>query len=153
MKAVRSDTQLGEAIVRTLGLLLAFVSADFAVSMILDEDRKPQFAGLEHLAIYARPSTLSQHRVPTAGRIGASPQVEVDYAPVGAIATKGAEPRYILLEATSKYAVVQGPLGIVRLARGDALTKLGRVLSIERRTDGWAVVTEGGLISGSGTKP
>lgn len=135
-----------EALVHTLGVVLALASAGFASTMIMDADRKPQFAGLEHLAIYSRPTTLSSRRSSRAETSVASRQAEIDYTPVGAISADSVATNYTLLAATAEYAIIRGPLATVRLERGDVLPKLGRVTSIEHRAEGWIVVTESGQI-------
>jgi hypothetical protein len=139
----------GELIVQTRGLMLAVVSTTFATYMISNSERDPAFSGLEHLAIFSRPALGTRHREMTERQIAASERRDVDYTPVGAIASStrnSSAPGFVLLGVNSGLAVVQAPNAIVRVSLGDMLDGLGRVTSIERRGNKWVVVTQSGLI-------
>ncbi|MBI1867223.1 MAG: hypothetical protein HYS06_02835 [Methylocystis sp.] len=139
----------GETVVRSLGLALAVGAATFASYMISNNDREPEFAGLEHLAIFSRPTTSIIRRMPAEKQTAAGGQSEMDYTPVGSIssAKRNLPVRgFVLLQATSDAAVIQGPNGVARVSQGDILRGLGRITAIERRGEKWVVVTPSGLI-------
>lgn len=75
-----------ESAMRIVGLVLAIGAAAFASHMISDTDRVPQFAGLEHLSIYSKPTRSSARRVETERQTASLRNPAIDYAPVGAIA-------------------------------------------------------------------
>ena len=133
----------GEAGLRALGVLLAIGSTGFAAHMIANSDRTPQIAGIEHLAIYARPTRSAMRRVdPTA--------TGVDPTPVGAIAESG-EPLagFTLLQASDGAAVVETPGGRrVTLGVGERLEGLGRILAIEKRGQRWVLAAQKGVVLG-----
>lgn len=138
----------GETLVRSAGVVLAVASTGFAAYMIADTERQPQFAGLEHLAIYARPNMSAATRR-TQTQLAADQQNKVDYTPVGSISEPRQEqpvPGFVLLGVNSGTALVRAPTAIIRVAQGDIVQGLGRVVSIERRGDKWVVVTPSGLI-------
>lgn len=134
----RTDAALGLA-----GVTLATGSAVFAAQMVLSPDRKPEISGLEHFAIYARPS-LSSARQESRSAPG------VDYTPVGATRRGNAAPRmtdYEILEATQASALLRLPEGrITRVSTGTRLPGLGAVVSIARRNGKWMIVTRAGAI-------
>jgi hypothetical protein len=139
----------GEFLVQSVGLVLAIASTTFATYMISNEDRQPEFAGLEHLAIFSRPASATHQREITERQFAANGQPNVDYTPVGSISPlrRSVSARgFVVLGASSGIAVVQGPKAIVRVSPGDPLDGLGRVIAIERRDDKWVVVTSSGLI-------
>jgi hypothetical protein len=133
----------GEAGLRALGVLLAIGSTGFAAHMIANSDRTPQIAGIEHLAIYARPTRSAMRRVdPTAAG--------VDPTPVGAIAESGERlAGFTLLQANSGAALVETPGGRrVMLGVGEKLDGLGRVLAIEKRGQHWVLAAQKGVVLG-----
>ena len=143
----RPVRERGEMVVQSLGLVLATVSATFATYMISNTDREPEFAGLEHLAIFSRPASS---RV-AARLIASREQQEVDFTPVGSISGRGRKSSgqgFDLLGFSSGKAVIQGPgTKISLVSQGDIIEGLGRVIAIERRGEKWVVVTSGGLIA------
>jgi hypothetical protein len=70
--------------------------------------------------------------------------------PVGSIKKSAASAvltGYELLEASPEWALLRLPEGrITRVSRGGRIGGLGGVLSIEKRGDNWALVTEKGVI-------
>jgi hypothetical protein len=139
----------GELIVQSLGLVLAVASTTFATYMISNSERDPNFAGLEHLAIFSRPALGTHYREMIERQIAAAERRSVDYTPVGAIGSSTrnmSAPGFVLLGVNSGLAVVQAPNAIVRVSKGDMLDGLGRVMSIERRGNKWVVITQSGLI-------
>jgi hypothetical protein len=139
---------VGETVVRSLGIGMAVASTAFAAYMISDVDRKPEFAGLEHLAIYSRPTILAARRAQTQV---ADSRSKVDYTPVGSIGDAKNEPTlsgYALLEMRGGSALIQTPNAIIRISPGDVVAGLGRITSFERRGEKWVVVTPSGLIVG-----
>lgn len=137
----------GEMVVRSLGVVLAIASTAFAAYMISDAERRPQFAGLEHLSIFSRPTIVAAHRAQT--QIASDQQSKVDYTPVGSISESTRDqsvPGFVLLGVRSGAAVIQTPNTIIRVSQGDLVDGLGRITAIERRGDKWVVITPSGLI-------
>lgn len=139
-----------EATLRLFGLALAIGAAAFASHMISDTDRQPQFAGLEHLSIFSKPTRTAARRVEKDGQIAAVRGPGIDYTPVGSVSRSNIERSssgFVLVEATPDFATLQTPRGgRVRVSRGDTLEGLGRVYAIERRGGQWVVVTSNGVI-------
>jgi hypothetical protein len=139
-----------EASLRLFGLVLAMGAAAFASHMILDTDRRPQFAGLEHLSIFSKPTRFAARRMEKDGQIAAVRGPGIDYTPVGVVSRSNIERSssgFVVVEATPDFAILQTPRGgRVRVSRGDALEGLGRVYAIERRGGQWVVVTSNGVI-------
>ena len=139
-----------EATLRLFGLALAIGATAFASHMIADTDRRPQFAGLEHLSIFSKPTRSAARRVEKDGRTAAVRGPGIDYTPVGAVSRSNIERSssgFVLVEATPDFAILQTPRGgRVRVSRGDTLEGLGRVYAIERRGGQWVVVTSNGVI-------
>jgi hypothetical protein len=139
----------GEIAVRTAGVGLAVVSTAFAAYMISDAERQPQFAGLEHLAIYSRPTVLAAKRFQTQM---ADQRGKVDFTPVGSIAEPQSDasvPGFSLLSVRSGVALLQTPNAIIKVSPGDLVEGLGRVTALERRGDKWSLVTTGGVVVGN----
>lgn len=139
-----------EYVLRSVGLLLAVASTAFAAHMIGNADRKPEFAGIEHLAIFSRPSIMASRRVKGDRRLSASRDHGIDYAPVGALSAGdeafGASSFYVL-EASPQSALIRGPRGeILRVMKGDILAGVGRIDAIVRRRGRWTVLTADGVI-------
>lgn len=147
--AARQEHGRGEIVAQSLGLALAVGSATFASYMISNNEREPQFAGLEHLAIFSRPAGSITPRAPTESQPIDNRQSEADYTPTGSISRSKRDlpvRGFVLLGATSGSAVIRGPNGVARISEGDILHGLGRVTAIERRGEKWVVVTPSGLI-------
>lgn len=139
----------GETAVRSVGIGLAVASTAFATYMISDTERQPQFAGLEHLSIYSRPTTLAARRAQTQV---ADQRSKVDYTPTGSIGDaqqQPAIPGFQLLEVRAGTALIQTPNSIIRVTPGDVVAGLGRVTAFERRGEKWVVVTPSGLVTGN----
>lgn len=134
---VDSDAALGIA-----GVSLALGSVLFAIDMNANTNRKPDIAGLQHLAIYAKPSSTQDKRRTT-------PR-EIDFAPVGS--TRGNFSRialagYEVLEASRDHAIIRLPEGrVARVSAGDRLPQIGEIVSIRQRMGKWAVVTSAGVL-------
>lgn len=130
---------------RSVGLLLAVASAAFAAHMIGTADRRPEFAGIEHLAIFSRPSIIASRRVNGDRMSSASRDRGIDYSPVGALSAGGdtfGASAFRVLEASPESALIRGPRGeILRVMKGDILAGVGRIDAIVRRRGRWAVVT------------
>ncbi|MBG0808595.1 hypothetical protein IY145_04325 [Methylosinus sp. H3A] len=145
----RPARAIGETALRTAGVGLAVVSTAFAAYMISDAERRPQFAGLEHLAIYSRPTVIAAKRIQT--QI-ADQRGKVDFTPVGSIGEPQSEasvPGFSLLSVRSGVALLQTPNAIVKVSPGDLVDGLGRVMALERRGEKWALVTAGGVVIGN----
>lgn len=133
-----------EFALRIAGVALAGVSFAFAIHMVRDSNRKPDIAGIEHLAIYAKPIRGAPPRAQSAQT------ANIDYTPVGA--TRGAFLAenlvgFELLEAAPGLATIRTPQGrLARVAPGVKLAGVGAILSIDRRQGKWVVATQAGLI-------
>lgn len=151
----------GETVVRSVGIGLAVASTAFAGYMISDNERSPQFAGIEHLSIYSRPATLAAQRAQTQvaqtqpqseSRPQLQAQAKVDYAPVGSIGESPQTPTipgFHLLEVRGGAALLETPNAIVRVSPGDVVAGLGRITAFERRGDKWVLVTPSGIVAGN----
>lgn len=133
-----------DLILRMTGVSLAVGSIAFATHMMSNPSHPPRVTGIEHLAIYAKPSNRA------AARMQQTPAQGIDTMPVGAIARgkpSAVLSSYEVLDASAEWAVVRLPEGrIARVARGGRIAGLGGVIAIERRIGGWALLTESGLI-------
>ncbi len=145
MRAPQLPTiDLAEIGLKFTGVALAGGSVAFAAHMMSDPSHPPRITGVEHLAIYAKPS---KHAAQSADR---PPGPGIDYTPVGSIA-KNSNPSilagYEILDASSDWALVRRPEGrIVRVLLGGRMGGVGRLLAIEQRGGKWALVTERGVI-------
>jgi hypothetical protein len=134
---------LTEVGLKFTGVALAGGSMAFAAHMMSDPDHQPRITGVEHLAIFAKPAKhIAQQPAP--------PNPGVDFTPVGSISksvTNTVLADYEILEASSNWALLRLPEGrIASVPRGGRIGGLGRVLSIEKRGDKWALMTEKGII-------
>lgn len=125
------------------GVALAGGSIAFAAQMMSNPGDQPRISGVEHLAIYAKPARhTAQQTVP--------PRLGIDTMPVGSIkrsAPSAVLAGYELLEASPEWALLRLPEGrITRVSRGGRIGGLGGVVSIEKRGESWALVTEKGVI-------
>lgn len=137
-------TDLG---LRFAGVGLATASIAFAAHMTAESDRAPQINGVEHLAIFAQPTTLAARHARTQG---------IDYTPIGATPSAASQTRaapqttltgYEVLDVVSGAALIRAPDGrATRVAPGERLAGAGRVLDITRAQGKWLVSTEMGLI-------
>lgn len=129
---------------RVAGVALALGSSAFAALMVMDPNRKPEITGLEHLAIYARPTKSVAQKPQLSAR------ANVDYTPVGT--TRSAFPDsslvgYDLLAVSSEEATIRTPQGrVTRVTPGARLPGVGEIVSIHRREGKWVVITQSGLI-------
>ncbi len=125
------------------GVALAGGSIAFAAHMMGNPSDQPRITGVEHLAIYAKPARRTAQQ-PDPPRLG------VDTMPVGSIrksAPSAVLAGYELLEASPDWALLRLPEGrITRVPRGGRIGGLGSVVSIEKRGENWALVTEKGVI-------
>lgn len=140
----------GELAVQSFGVALAVASTGFAAYMISDTERRPQFAGLEHLSIFSKPSHSTARLEPT--QVAGGQQKQIDYTPVGSISepARGASaPGFVLLGVRGGSAVIQTPTTILRVSQGDLVEGLGRIASIEKRGEKWVIVTSTGLVFGN----
>ncbi|QGM97995.1 hypothetical protein [Methylocystis parvus] len=135
-----------EVVLRGAGALLAAASSVFAFRELSDSNQSPRIAGMEHLAIYAKPAT----------RASAPPRREdgpgIDYAPVGSTrkrtSSRATLETYEIVDASPESAVIRLPEGrIIRIAPGSRIAGLGEVLSIRQDSRKWTVVTQSGAIS------
>jgi hypothetical protein len=132
-----------DAGLRLVGVSLAGGSLAFAFHMTTAPDRAPEIAGIEHLAIYARPASSTALQKGRAVR-------DVDFTPIGSTRSAHPErilPGYEILEADGQSATIRLPEGrVTRVTSGSRLAGLGAVSSIKQRGGKWAIVTQAGLI-------
>jgi hypothetical protein len=144
--------------IRVASVALAGGSMTFAAVMIADSERQPRVTGVEYLSIFSKPALLAAQRAQQ--QQASEPQIvvaektepEIDYTPIGTVPDdKRAETPingFKLLEASGDSALIRGPRGSsMRVWKGDVIDGVGRVVSIEKRGDRWAVVTSNGLIT------
>jgi hypothetical protein len=126
------------------GVALASGSVLFAVEMYSRSDGELQIPGAEHLAIYAKPTTVAPSENPR--HFGAN----IDYTPIGSTAGSLHNPvlnSYEIVEATRDSAVIRLPEGrIIKIAPGVRVAGLGGVIAIEQRAHKWVVITQSGVI-------
>ena len=131
-----------EAAFGLIGLSLATGSIIFAVGMVTAPDREPEIVGIEHLAIYAKPSRASQPRP-------GEPAAGVDYTPIGSTRRYAERilPGYEVLDAKPDGATIRSPEGrVIRVTPGARLAGVGGVASIHLRDGKWVIITQAGLI-------
>ena len=73
-----------------------------------------------------------------------SPSTQDQSMPAGLETTPTTIASWTLREVTNGTAVLQGPIGILRVMRGDTVPGLGKVTSIVRWGNGWVVATSAG---------
>ena len=73
-----------------------------------------------------------------------SPSTQDQSMPAGLETTPTTIAGWTLREVTNGTAVLQGPIGILRVTRGDTVPGLGKVTSIVRWGNGWVVATGAG---------
>jgi len=158
------------------GVAAAIGSATFAAYMITRDNSHPVFGGAEHLMLFARPlgagelpkqigadraeerpvdysATGSIRQGGLESRSDNAIERRADAAPVLRNDKIQAGPQeatlkgYVLRFVHKGVAFVQSAQGSFVVARGALLPGAGRVHSIEKRADGWVVVTAGGLIA------
>lgn len=138
---LRKSGDVAESILRLLGVGLACGSLVFAAHMTSGPGRSPQIVGMEHLAIYSRPSIFRAQRMRGPG---------VDFTPIGSTSRSAPDVflvEYEILEANGATALLRLPGGqIARVAPGARLAGLGEIVSIYRRDGQTTIVTEKGLI-------
>jgi hypothetical protein len=140
---MRNDRLLSsEALLRGVGVALAAGSLAFATREVSRSSTEPDIAGLEHLAIYAKPTS----RAPQPRR----QDREIDYMPVGVTHSRAASAMlgaYEVVEASSDAALVRLPEGRVqRVTPGAHIAGLGVVTAIRQSAQKWIVVTQAGII-------
>jgi hypothetical protein len=139
----------GEFIIHCVTWALAIGSSAFAFRMISDEEREPEFGGLEYLSIFNRPSRFAvqspyRERPPTMPA-----QRDIDPTSVGSIRASKSEAsalKYNILRASPDSAVIQTPRATIRVGRGDPIEDLGVVATIENRNGRWTIVMRNGSI-------
>lgn len=135
---------LSEFALRGAGVGLAAASLVFAIHEASTVVDAPHIAGMEHLAIYARPTTRNAASAVREEKPG------IDYTPVGSTrmrAAAGVLVDYEIVEASAGEALIRLPEGRVqRVTPGSRIAGLGRVLSIRQASRNWVVVTEAGAL-------
>jgi len=145
-----NDPVPGELALRGVMLALAVGSTAFAASMIGAGDQEPYFAGIEHLRIFAQPTTvLAQKQKKENLALAAASRNGVDYTPVGAVEAAPAPlAGYEVVRADVGSAVIRNPRGAaVRVLKGDVLADAGKIVGIVRQDKHWVVVTSRGYIT------
>jgi hypothetical protein len=170
MKALAAYYSAGEWPLVGAGLATAAGSAAFAFFMAAGSDRRPVFAGEEHLQIFAQPSVGGAGLPATASLKDRFPQI--DFTPTGTIdrtapaaATKtlpgktklpslsraAALPErlinsYTLHGVFDGQALVLGPQGVETVKVGDELRGGGTVTGITLHAGAWTLLTTQGRI-------
>jgi len=133
-----------EILLKGLGVTLAAASLAFATQQLFGAAHEPRISGIEHLSIYAKPTTHIDRMARQ------EPASGVDYTPVGSTHAKSREvllDAYELIEASGDAALVRLPEGrILRVLPGSRIAALGKVLSIRQSAGKWQIVTAGGVI-------
>ncbi|MGJ0508743.1 MAG: hypothetical protein ACR652_16775 [Methylocystis sp.] len=139
---------LSDAGLKLTGVALAGGSVALAAHMMSRSGDPPRITGLEHLAIYARPS--NHMRGAPSSSAPSAPRQGIDDMPVGSIgksSTSAVLAGYEILDAAPEWALLRLPGGrIARVPRGGRIVGLGAVLDIERRSGKWTLVTQNGVI-------
>lgn len=134
--------QSSDIVLYGVGVALAAGSLAFAARELSQSQNQPEIAGLEHFAIYAKPT----NRAPQPRR----QENGIDYMPVGAThrhAESAMLDTYEILEASRDTALVRLPEGrIQRVSTGSRIAGLGLVTSIRQSAQKWLVVTQAGVI-------
>jgi hypothetical protein len=151
------------------GVLIALSSLGFAGYMVSDVDRPTRIAGMEYLAIFARPShstappdervralaELGQRNAPTAS-IDATPTGSISPLAAGSVRPSGVVPAggaadakspsiaFRLLYVANGEGLLQTDVGILHVKAGDVLPTLGRIESIEKVGERWVMVSQNG---------
>ena len=153
-----------DQILAATGVAGAVASAGFAVFMISTDHSHPMFSGIEHLMLFAQP--IHGRPAPVVARTHEPPaDAAIDYSATGSIrhsdpnssdktegtmvrssATEPTIAGYVLQEARTGVALVQGRGTAYWVKPGNLLPGAGRVLSVEQREDKWVVVTTQGII-------
>ncbi len=164
----RSKLQLFSAVDRFVvaaGVLTAVASASFATYMVSTDHPHQMFGGIEHLMIFAQPSSGNPHAL--IARVPKAPDDQgIDFTATGSIPGKPeahARPVYILPALNARVepvikgfalrgvsgnvAMVESVDGIYRVEPGSVLPGAGRVLSIQWRKGKFVVVTTEGIIA------
>lgn len=151
-KSILAGSEPSDALFGLTGVVLATASMAFAVHMISDTDRKPEFSGIEHLAIFSRPTRPARVRDVdiASGGTQQNGARQIDYAPVGSIRRPHAEralTAITLIEASPEHALIRLPDGkIAQLSRGDHIPGVGQILEIAAKEGRWIVTTERGRL-------
>jgi hypothetical protein len=144
------------------GVGMAFCSVVFAGYMITSNPQ-PYFPGLEYLAIFSQPShgrpvQVAAHPAPILARLETPGDPNgVDPTPTGSIGASGGRgeppdaaglppPRYRIVSASRDAAWLESERGFRQVRPGEALSGFGRIVAIERRKGGWALVADSGSI-------
>jgi hypothetical protein len=145
------NASFSEFALHSATVCLAIASTAFAAHMIATPDRVPTFAGAEHLMIFARPSAVAARRNQENPALLAANRNGVDYTPVGRLDDKSSSAdlaQYEVVEANEAAAVLKAPRGsILRVAKGDYVVGIGKILRIARQNKLWVVVTTQGVIT------
>ena len=148
LNADLSDSRLGMA-----GVALAAASTAFALHMISNSDRTPEINGIEHLAIYSRPTRpvrAASNDIAISRANKRSDAPEIDYTPVGAIQARSSQfslSTLTVVKANAAHVSVRLPDGkVAEFDKGDIIAGAGRILEISSIDGRWAVTTEKGEI-------
>lgn len=129
------------------GVMLAGCVATFAFVAVRDNDGIPTVHGVEHLALFARPSRALDNRIAAAAarasrdaraaRGDDTPAV-VDYAPTATIRTMPRRPA--VLATFEDHVLVEGDTETVVLRPGASLHGVGRLEEIRLMRGQWVAI-------------
>jgi len=152
-----------------IGVLIALSSLGFAGYMVSDIDRPTRIAGMEYLAIFARPShalSTPDERVGALAALGTrEPSAQaIDPTPTGSISDafvagraangapssmaagdlRSARSPFRLLYVSDGEGLLQTDVGILHVKAGDMVPQLGRIDSIEKIGERWVLLSQNG---------
>ena len=129
------------------GVALAGCVATFAIVAVRNSDGVPLVHGVEHLALFARPTrALDERNASSATRAGrdAKPARDdnapatVDYAPTATI--KSGERRPRVIDTFEDHVLVEGDMGLIMLRPGASLRGIGRLEEIRLMRGRWVAI-------------
>lgn len=139
-----------------LGFVLAGLALLFAGKMI-QEPHEPYIPGIEYLAIFSMPNSSAlkaAHQLQSIKFSPPAPPYVVDSAPTASIPKQGGRQRqeeketlepatsYTILSATEGLAWLQRGFNITEVRKGDYVTGLGIIASIEQKAGRWRIIWE-----------
>ncbi len=140
------------------GVGAAIASAAFALVMLQADIKTPTFGGAEYLELFTRPLKTLDNR-----QVAARPSNrDIDMMPTASIASGKTAPAdaaiaeedrlhtsvkdYKLQMVRGGVAIIDGPTGRFSVESGTLMPNGDHVLSIDRRSGRWVVVTTSGII-------
>lgn len=130
-----------------VGVALAGCAATFAIVAVRSSDGVPMVNGVEHFALFAKPTRALDKRLASTAalanrdvkpaRQGNAP-VAVDYAPTASIRSGSRRPA--VLESLEDRVLVEGDMGLIMLRPGASLQGIGRLEEIRFMRGRWVAI-------------